>query len=536
MHFPPFLGSITAAMLIVTAASSASVNASGLDENVQIKNGYIQGDSRSPDGVLAFKGLPYAAPPVGDLRWRAPQLPAAWDGVRDARKFGSRCLSALENDQIPGPPRSEDCLTLNIWTPAKNTDEKRPVMVWLHGGGFQFGSGADPAINGSPLAQKGVVLVTLNYRLGVLGYMAHPDLDREGASGNYGLQDQLAALRWVKDNIASFGGDPQNVTLFGESAGAMAIGILMTSPLSEGLFHKAIGQSGAFWDGKNGPLESFEESRLRGQTYMKKMGAKSISDLRAMPAEKLNNAALWNFTMNPIVTVFSPNVDHYVVPEIPAGLYTRGNHMQIPLLAGWNAAEYFPFRAFSLPHKNAKEFRNAAARMFGSDRLAEFLKLYPASTDEEANKSADNLTGDFVINEQTWQWLELQSRSGKVPVYGYEFIYTSPYAAIASHIVDVPFVFGTLTPQFVIESHVPPSKSDRAMAELMMSYWTNFAAKADPNGPDLPYWPVYDKKGLIQNLGKVVEAKENIQVERLRFLASFRINGVFPLRWRKDVP
>ena len=454
--------------------------------------------------------------------------------MRDTRQLGNRCLSALEKDPVPGPLRSEDCLTLNIWTASKKISDKQPVMVWLHGGGFQFGSGGDPTIDGTKLAQKGVVLVTLNYRLGVLGFMAHPELDSEGASGNYGLQDQIAALRWVKDNISSFGGNPDNVTLFGESAGAMSIGLLMVSPPAKGLFHKAIGQSGAFWDGKYGPLESFEESRIRGAAYMKRMGAKSISDLRAMPADALNDAALWNFDRNPIVTAFSPNVDHYVVPEFPAAAFSQGKQMKIPLLAGWQEAEYYPFKAFSLPHTNAKEFRDAAERMFGKERLTEFLTLYPASTDEQANTSADNLTSDFTISEQTWQWLELQRKSGQ-PVYGYEFTYTSPYAPIASHITDVPFVFGNLTPQHVIGSKVAASAPDYAFSDLLMNYWTNFAKKSDPNGSGLPHWPNYNEKGLIQILGKATGPKDISQLERFRFIASFRVNGVFPMRWRTDV-
>lgn len=527
-------GLIACAAFVPARFATADTDTEEVREEVHTRSGVIRGVDRDEHGVLAFKGVPYAEPPVGELRWHAPVPHKAWDGVRDAHLPGNRCLSALEKDPVPGAPRNEDCLILNIWTTSKKTSDKQPVMVWLHGGGFQFGSGSDPTIDGTKLAEKGVVLVTLNYRLGVLGFMAHPELDAEGASGNYGLQDQIAALRWVKDNIASFGGDPDNVTLFGESAGAMSVGILMMSPPAKGLFHKAIGQSGAFWDGKYGPLESFEESRLRGQAYMQKMGAKSISELRSMPADALNNAALWNFDKNPIVTAFSPNVDHFVVPEFPAAVFARGEQMKIPLLAGWQEAEYYPFKAFSLPHANAQEFRDAAQRMFGKERLAEFLKLYPASTDAEANTSAENLTSDFTISEQTWQWLELQSKSGE-PVYGYEFTYTSPYVAIASHITDVPFVFGTLTPQHVIGSRVPAAAPDYAFSDLLMNYWTNFAKKSDPNGPGLPHWPVYDEKGLIQVLGKTTEPKGVAQLERFRFLSSFRVDGVFPMRWRTDV-
>lgn len=504
-----------------------------LREEVVTRGGTVRGVKRNEDGVLVFKGIPYAEPPVGDLRWRAPQPARPWSGVRDARNFGNRCLSALENDPVPGTPRSEDCLTLNVWTAAESVAEKLPVMVWLHGGGFQFGAGSDATTDGARLAQKGVVLVSVNYRLGVLGFLAHPELDGEGASGNYGLQDQLAALRWVRDNIAFFGGDAENVTLFGESAGAMAVGILMASPLAHGLFHKAIGQSGAFWDGKYGPLESFAESRARGIAFQHKMGAGSIADLRAMPAGTLNSAALWNFNRNPTVSAFSPNIDGYVVPDVPAARFARGEQMQIPLLAGWMAAEYYTFRAYSLPHASAEAFRAAAALMFGKERFSEFLALYPAATDGEASASAESLTSDFTISEQTWYWLEMQKRTGQ-PVYGYAFTYTSPYVPIASHITDVPFVFGTLTPQHIIGNNVPPAQADIKFADLIMTYWSNFSRSGNPNDAKLPTWPVYNQEGIIQELGNSVAAQKVAQRERFRFISSFREGGVLPWRWRTE--
>jgi para-nitrobenzyl esterase len=316
-------------------------------------------------GVLAFKGIPYAAAPAGDLRWRAPQPAAAWSGVRDATQFGARCWSTWDADMSPGPPRSEDCLSVNVWTAARSATEQRPVMVWIHGGGFQFGSSAERVADGSRLARRGVVVVSMNYRVGVLGFFAHPELDHEGPSGNYGLQDQFAALRWVQANVAYFGGDPSNVTVFGESAGAHALGILMASPLAAGLMHKAIGQSGAFWDSEFGALASFDEARARGAAFAERLGATSIAELRTLPPEALTAAAPWNFGTNPTVTAFSPNVDCYVVPEVPAARYVRGEQLHIPLLAGWNAAEFFPFRGFALPHTTAAEFRAAASLSAG---------------------------------------------------------------------------------------------------------------------------------------------------------------------------
>jgi para-nitrobenzyl esterase len=501
---------------------------------VQVEAGIARGNPRDEREVLAFKGIPYAAPPVGDLRWRAPQPPQAWVGVREATQFGARSWSAWQDDPTPWPPQSEDCLSLNIWTAAQHSDERRPVMVWIHGGGFEFGASADPSTDGSRLAQKGVVVVSFNYRVGVLGFMAHPELDRDGPSGDYGLQDQLAALRWVEANIARFGGDPTNVTVFGESAGAHAIGILMASPLAKGLIHKAIGASGAFWDSEHGSLATFDEARTRGVAFAAHMGAASLAVLRAMPAEQLNAAALWNFTKDPGMTAFSPNIDRYVVPEEPATRYLHGEQLPIPLLAGWNDVEQWPFRARALPHQTAQDFRQGAERMFGTDRLSEFLQLYPAESDAQAAESAEALIGDLTISEQTWEWLELQQRSGRALVYGYTFTYTSPYVPIASHLVDVPFVFGTLTPQFLVGGQAPPADADRALSETIMSYWVNFATRGDPNGSGLPHWPTYDSTGVIQTLGKTVEPQRNVRAARFRFLASYRTDGAFPVDWRDE--
>lgn len=513
---------------------SISSGAAQLGRTIRTPAGQLRGAPRDENGVLAFKGIPYAAPPVGPLRWRAPQPPTPWHGVRDALAFGAGAFSSLENDQRPGP-RSEDCLTLNVWTAAQEADEKRPVMVWIHGGGFQFGSSANPATDGSLLAAKGVVVVSFNYRLGLFGFLAHPDLDTQAPSGNFGLQDQLAALRWVKANIAAFGGNPDNVTLFGESAGAMAVGILMASLLARGLFHKAIGESGAFWDGRHGPLQGFDEARARGVAFVREHGGGSIAALRAMLAEHLVAAAPWSFARDHVTEAFSPSIDRYVVPDVPARRFLRGEQMHIPLLAGWNSAEEFPFMSLSLPAHSAQAFGAAAAKMFGKDRMADFQKLCPADTDAQAKASAAALTGDMVIGEQCWQALRLHLSSTRAPVYGYHFNYTSPYTPIASHVTEIPFVFGTLTPQRVISCTTPPAEADRALAQTMMSYWVNFATRGDPNGPGLPFWPAYDERDVVQILGNTIEPRRNPQADRFGFLGSFRKDGVLPMRWREEM-
>ena len=502
------------------------MHATSIQETVTTISGRIRGNPRDPDGVLCFKGIPYAAPPIGPLRWAAPRPPASWSDIRPAIQYGNRCISAWRHDPTPSAS-SEDCLTLNVWTAAKTNDERQPVMVWIHGGGFEFGSSADPSTDGSVLAKKGVVVVSFNYRLGVFGFLAHPDLDKEGPSGNYGLQDQLAALHWVQENIAHFGGDPSNVTLFGESAGAHAVGILMASPLSAGLFHKAIGQSGAFWDSTQGSLETFAEAHTRGMAFARGMGAQSIEELRAFSAEKINAAALWDFTTHPGSSAFAPNIDGYVVPEAPATRFYADKQLHIPLLAGWNSAEDFPFRPLSLPHATAEAFRDAARDYFGAENLAEFLKLYPASTDEEANASANTLAGDLTISEQTWQWLDMHRQSGVGAIYGYRFSYTSPYVPVASHLVEVPFVFGTLTPQFLVHGTMPPSVTDQAVSELMQAYWVNFARTGNPNSTDLVTWPTYDAEHKILNLNSCAPtACHAVEESRFEFLSRMRNRGV----------
>ena len=504
---------------------------SELGSDVPTAAGMVRGLPRDEHGVLAFKGIPYAAAPAGHLRWRAPQPPPAWSGVFDATRYGHRAFSALTGDQTPGPPRSEDCLNLNVWTAARSAEERRPVMVWIHGGGFQFGSSAMPVSDGTKFAELGAVVVSMNYRVGVLGFLAHLELDAEGPSGNYGLLDQLAALRWVQVNIASFGGDRDNVTVFGESAGAHAIGILLASPLSVGLIHRAIGQSGAFWDTIHGSLSTFEEARARGVRFAERVEARSVADLRALPPEDLNAAAPWDFSRDPGLTAFSPSIDRYVVPDVPMARYLRGEQLRVPLLAGWNGAEHWPFHDMALPHASAAQFRQAAERMFGADRLSEFLQLYPAGSDAEAKTSAQELAGDLLISAQIWDWLEIQGRAG-VPVYGYSFTYTSPYVPIASHIVEIAFVFGTLTPQFIVNGAKPPSDADRALAELMMNYWVNFATHGDPNGAGPPNWPAYNGNGTIMNFGSTIVSQNNAWEPRFRFLSTYRTAGVLPDAWR----
>jgi len=500
-------------------------------------SGWIQGKSdwaQSPSGgahvITSFKGIPYAAPPVGQLRWRAPAPAPQWAGVLPASDYGHSCISSYQ----PNPSQSEDCLTVNVWTPALRSRALKPVMVYLHGGGFEFGTSATPTTDGSRLAARDVVVVTLNYRLGVLGFLAAPQLDMEsGTSGNWGLLDQLAALRWVKHNIANFGGDPNRVTVFGESAGAHAIGLLLASPKARGLLNGAIMESGAFWEsGALGSIATHEEALARGSAFARGFTGQ---DLRSLDATAITAAAPWDFTDPPFFS-FSPSVDEDVLPVSPAEAFALGRALNVPLLGGWNAAEYLPFTAFAIPHSTPQEFENAAANLFGSRCLPQFEALYPAASAAQAQASSFQLDGDLIIAEQVWELLALaRHRPNAANAYAYNFTYTSPYSPIAAHAADTPFVWGTMdvTPQYFAPTGPQPGAADQQFSDLMMAYWTNFARNGDPNGAGLPVWPVFTGVGSqIMDLNSSSAARSNADEDRFRFIASYRSHGRFPQAWR----
>ena len=347
---------------------------------VKTEQGKVHGKTINDGKVKAFLGLPYAAPPTGDLRWKAPKPAAKWKGDRDATKFGAHCAQGRVFDDMifQDGDGSEDCLFLNVYAPADATDKsKLPVMFWIHGGGYAGGGSSEPRHNGDFLPLKGVVLITINYRLGVFGFLATADLAKEanGAAGNYGLMDMVAALQWVKGNIAGFGGDPNNVTIFGESAGSFAVCTLMASPTAKGLFHKGIGESGGAIGRGALNYDSLAEREVKDAEWVASTGAKSLAELRAMPTQ----AILDSVKSKQGGMGFPPDVDGKFLTESVDDTYAAGRQMHIPLLAGWNADEgsFFAMRGMKLD-----QWKEMADKMF-KDRAAEFLKLYPAEDDAQ---------------------------------------------------------------------------------------------------------------------------------------------------------
>jgi para-nitrobenzyl esterase len=480
--------------IFVTCLSITSVVAA---DQVRIPSGALEGVKEPDSEVRAFKGIPYAAPPVGALRWTAPQPPANWTGVRKADEFGPHCMQGNPfGDMIfRDKGNNEDCLYLNVWTPAASAKARLPVMVWIYGGGFVAGASSEPRQDGGRLAKKGVVVVSFNYRLGVFGFLSHPDLTKESghnASGNYGLLDQVAALEWVQKNIAAFGGDAHKVTIFGESAGSFSVSALMASPLAQGLFQRAIGESGAFLAKSALTAKPLAETEEAGRKFAETLGAASIEALRAKPAEEVLMSALKVGTF-----AFEPNIDGYFLPDSVASIYAKGKQSHIPLLAGWNSDEGSDDVAFAKEKPTATSFTKLAHSDFG-DKAEAFLKLYPATNDEEAKRSAQDLAGDRFIAFSTWKWIEMQKKTGKARVFRYEFDQAPPPPADAKpdspeaqlgayHSAEIEFVFEALD-----SKKLPWRPEDRKLSDLMSSYWANFAKAGDPNGAGLPRWPAYD--------------------------------------------
>ncbi|HLW76080.1 MAG TPA: carboxylesterase family protein [Bryobacteraceae bacterium] len=467
--------------------------AASIPEPIHTQQGDLTGVAGDSSAVRVFKGIPYAEPPIQGLRWKAPKPPTRWNGVFAADHFGSECI------QPRAGFTSEDCLTLNVYTAAKAAADKLPVMVWIHGGALQTGAGS--MYDGEALAKKGVVVVTINYRLGILGFLAHPDLTKESdtkSSGNYGILDQIAALEWVKKNIAAFGGDPGKVTIFGESAGSWSVNYLTATPLAKGLFERAIGESGAEF----APARSLADMEKMGEAVQEAVKARTLVELREKsPAE---------LTAPNVRFQVGVNVDGWLLPQDVYSIYSAGKQNDVPMLIGSNNDEGTMFTRSG----NLQSLK-AASAAYGA-HADDFLKVYSASTDAEAYDALAHNMRDRVFGWEMRTWARLQSKTGKNSVYMYYFSHVPPppeRVKGAYHGSEIAYAFGNL---HVAPFAQPPNGAepqwtdyDRKLADEMSSYWVNFAATGDPNGASLPKWPVFKigSNEEVMSLGDTVESK-----------------------------
>lgn len=452
---------------------------------VKTANGILQGVIET-SGIHSFKGIPYAQPPVGGLRWQEPQLPKNWKGIRQADHFGTRAMQPpIYSDMMfRSNGQSEDCLYLNVWTPAKTVNEKLPVLVYFYGGGFSAGDGSEYRYDGESLAKRGIVTVTINYRLGIFGFFAHPDLTNESvhhSSGNYGLMDQHAALLWVQKNIAAFGGDLAKVTIAGESAGSMSVSAQVASPLSKGLFRSAIAESGAVM-GNLAPIP-LADAEQTGVKFAQKAGGASLADLRKIPADSLMKMAAF--------IRFNVTIDGYFLPEQPEKIFAAGKQMHVPLLGGWNSAEANYQYILGNQTPTLDNYKNVVQALYGN-KADEILKAYPATTDAEVMQAATDLSSDRFIAYSTWRFTYLQSKTSGKPVYRYFFTHPRPpmvngqvsSSIGASHSSEIEYALGNLATNKVYAW----TPDDYKVSETMQTYFANFIKTGNPNGNGLPEW------------------------------------------------
>ncbi len=519
------------------------IGASAQDQpRVKVAQGVLQGTEIS--GIKVFKGVPYAAPPVGDLRWKAPQPLAAWDGVRMADDFGPDPMQEpiFGDMNFGAKTKSEDCLYLNVWTPAKTMQEKLPVLVYFNGGGLMAGSGSEPRYAGLNMARRGIVGITVNYREGIFGFFSHPELSKEASykgSGNYGYMDQAAALQWLQQNVAAFGGDPKRITIVGESAGSVSVSALMASPMAKGTFSQVIGSSGAIVgllhnevDKKGnlyiayGQLPSLKEAESEGVKTMKKIGCKSLKELRAMPAEEL-------MTQAGVRSMSRGTVDGLFFTEQPEEVFKKGEQAQVPLLIGGTSKEA---AAWSVLLGGAPTLETVKARitpLFG-DATDEMLQLYGFHNDADLFKEPGTLIGsDMFIATSTWRLSELHRTTSNCPVYRYQYCHprpamkqkglvaklaggtskatdTKPTEPVdeyigASHSSDIEYAMGNLSTNEVFDWNA----DDYAVSGIFMNFYVNFIKTGNPNGLGLPDWPAINGKNPVP----VMKIDVNTRVE-----------------------
>ncbi|MEP6897630.1 MAG: carboxylesterase family protein [Rhodanobacter sp.] len=506
-----------AAAAMLAALSTAIAQDPVVSSQIRLDAGTLRGSVTRVDGVKLreFQGIPYAAPPIGTLRWQPPHAVQPWKGTRDAGHFAARCMQLpLFDDMVfRSNGVGEDCLYLNVWTPAAPTKEKMPVLVYFYGGGFVGGDGSEKRYDGASLATKGIVTVTVNYRLGVFGFLALPALARESpqhASGNYGLLDQLAALRWVRANIAHFGGDPAKVTIAGESAGSISVNALMASSLSKSLIAGAIGESGALI----APIapQSLKSAQDGGALFMKQVGADSLAALRAMPADTLLQATGQRDSPR-----FDADIDGYFLTEAPAATFERGAQAHVPLLLGSNSQEGYWGGLLQDQPPTPASYRKTLQHLFG-ERAEQALALYPGRTEDEVKRSGTELSGDGFIAHSTWRWMDLHRRTGGSPVYFYYFDQPRPLkrnaapAAVvdagAVHSAEIEYALGNLDTNLVYAW----TPADHETSRLMEGYFAQFIKNGNPNGDGLPSWPAVKEShgGLLR---QTIDAHARTEVD-----------------------
>ena len=512
---------------LADAQSSTDTTAAS---RVRTTDGFIAGLTL-PSGVRAFRGVPFAAAPVRELRWQPPQRAQPWAGVRAADRFAAQCMQArIYSDMVfRNAGVSEDCLYLNVWMPAgASATVALPVLVYFYGGGFQAGDGSEPRYDGESMARRGIVVVTTSYRLGVFGFFAHPELTRESphhASGNYAFLDQVAALRWVHDNIAAFGGNPGRVTIAGESAGSFSVSALMASPLSREYISAAVGESGSLLSETRSstPLADAEREGVRFATDV---GASSLAGLRAMSAMELLAA-----TTRSGAARFGSDIDGWFLPESPATIYAAGRQARVPLLAGWNSEESSA-RALSQTPITPESLHGILLTIFGA-QAADAERVYPLATADEALQSATNLASDRFIAYSTWKWLEEHGRTSGKPVYRYFYSHARPAAVAgpsqsappprgAVHSAEIEYAMGNLASNNAFAW----SGDDYRVSNTMQAYFENFIKTGNPNGDGLPNWPV----GLVDSSGRVMHMRIDVNSraepeDRARYLFLERFYG-----------
>ena len=523
---------------------SAAVLPALAADRVKTANGILESTSAAKDGVRNFKGIPFAQPPVGDLRWREPQPVKNWSGARNADQFGPRCMQRTS----PGADywfrsngMSEDCLYLNVWTPAKSSDERLPVLVYIFGGGFQNGDGSEPRYDGESMARRGMVAVSVNYRTNIFGFFVHPELTKESphhAAGNYGLLDQVAALQWVRRNIAAFGGDPKHVTIAGESAGSISVSALMASPLSKKLMAAAIGESGAAFSSL--PPQPLADAEQNGVKFAAAAGVNTLAALRAMTAEQIQDSAAKAHVR------FSTAMDGYFLSKSLTETFEAGEQAKVPLLEGSNTEEQAARSVLGSGDPTPETLANAIRKFYG-DKAELMLKAYAASTTDEVYEAATHLASARFISYGTWKWAELQMKTGGKPVYRYlyarprpaylgmpgESVPAAPAAGTggngdsgagaqqtapprgAAHSAEIQYAMGNLD----LDKRYTWEPADYEVSKTMQAYFVNFIKTFNPNGSGLPNWPAYRADDGYQRMRIDVTSQAEPEGDRERYLA-----------------